>query len=68
MDSLHEETSKIGKKYFVRWHTPWLEGGIFCCYKFWHGIKQSIFIIKNEQTKQDMYLDETNKKSGNYCK
>ena len=26
-----------------------------------------MFIMKNEQTKQDRYFDETNEKSGNYC-
>ena len=33
------------------------------------GIRRSSLIIKkNNQTKQERYFDETNKKSGSYCK
>ena len=45
-----------------------IKGWCFCCYKYRRGIQGPILIIKNKQTKQDMYLDENNKKSGNYCK
>ena len=41
--------------------------GIFKA-KFFEGIQQSRLIIKKEQTKQDRYFDDTNEKSGNYCK
>ena len=41
--------------------------GIFRA-KFFEGIQQSRLIIKKEQTKQDRYFDDTNEKSGNYCK
>ena len=45
---------------------------------FWKGVQQSSFIIEMmiqkklkvflEHFKQDRYIDETNKKSGNNCK
>ena len=34
---LHEETSEIGKKYFVEYHASWLKDGIFAATNF--GVK-----------------------------
>ena len=64
----NEEISQTGKIYFVGCHAPWLKKGWCFCSKYRLGIQRFILIIKNEQTKQDRHLDETNEKSDNYCK
>ena len=34
---LNEETSEIGKRYFIGYHAPWLKDGIFAATNF--GVK-----------------------------
>ena len=69
LNLLHEETSEIGKKIFCWMPRISIKEWCFCCCKYKCGVQRSNkFLIKYEQIKQGSYLDETNEKSGNYCK
>ena len=55
---MHEETSEIGKTCWIP-HTL-LKGCFFTVTNVDVKIQWHILIIRNEQTKQDRYLDKTN--------